>query len=59
MGPKPKRLAAIDNGGWDAMMWGSMLYDRPGHPGPGFDRLEGYVFCAKLYGRSPKLESPP
>lgn len=29
--------------------------DRLGHLGPGFDRLEGYVFYAALYRRSPAL----
>ena len=29
--------------------------DALGHLGPGFDRLEGYVFYATLYGRSPEL----
>ncbi|MDF1862785.1 MAG: hypothetical protein P1U87_21390 [Verrucomicrobiales bacterium] len=29
--------------------------DELGHLGPGFDRLEGYVFYATLYGRSPEL----
>ena len=32
----------------------SMWRDRLGHLGPGFDRLEGYVFYATLYGRSPE-----
>jgi hypothetical protein len=29
--------------------------DRIGHLGPGFGNLEGYVFYATLYGRSPEL----
>lgn len=29
--------------------------DQLGHLGPGFDRLEGYVFYATVYGRSPEL----
>ncbi|MEM1296561.1 MAG: hypothetical protein AAGH89_14430 [Verrucomicrobiota bacterium] len=29
--------------------------DELGHLGPGFDRLEGYVFYATLYARSPEL----
>lgn len=29
--------------------------DALGHLGPGLDRLEGYVFYATLYGRSPEL----
>ena len=33
----------------------SMWRDMIGHLGPGFDRLEGYVFYATLYGRSPEL----
>ena len=33
----------------------SMWRDRLGHLGPGFDRLEGYVFYAAMYGRSPEL----
>jgi len=32
-------------------LWG----DRTGHLGPGFDRLEGYVFYATIYARSPEL----
>jgi hypothetical protein len=32
----------------------SLWQDRLGHLGPGFDRLEGYVFYATLYGRSPE-----
>jgi hypothetical protein len=38
-------------GGKDRSLWS----DRLGHLGPGFDRLEGYVFYATLYGRSPEL----
>lgn len=33
--------------------------DELGHLGPGFDRLEGYVFYATLYGRSPVLIEEP
>lgn len=33
----------------------SLWRDRLGHLGPGFERLEGYVFYATLYGRSPEL----
>ena len=33
----------------------SLWRDRLGHLGPGFDRLEGYVFYATIYGRSPEL----
>ena len=33
----------------------SLWRDRIGHLGPGFDVLEGYVFYATLYGRSPEL----
>jgi hypothetical protein len=33
----------------------SLWRDPLGHLGPGFDRLEGYVFFATLYGRSPEL----
>ena len=33
----------------------SLWRDPLGHLGPGFDRLEGYVFYATLYGRSPEL----
>lgn len=29
--------------------------DQLGHLGPGFERLEGYVFYATLYGKSPEL----
>ena len=38
-------------GGKDRSLW----RDKLGHLGPGFDRLEGYVFYATLYGRSPEL----
>ncbi len=38
-------------GGKERSLW----RDRLGHLGPGFDRLEGYVFYATLYGRSPEL----
>ncbi len=33
----------------------SLWRDQLGHLGPGFDRLEGYVFYAAVYGRSPEL----
>ncbi|MGB0599353.1 MAG: hypothetical protein ACPGLY_21930 [Rubripirellula sp.] len=33
----------------------SLWRDRLGHLGPGFERLEGYVFYATLYGKSPEL----
>ncbi len=33
----------------------SLWRDRLGHLGPGFERLEGYVFYATIYGRSPAL----
>ncbi|MHC4435002.1 MAG: hypothetical protein ACYTBS_24455 [Planctomycetota bacterium] len=33
----------------------SLWRDRLGHLGPGFDRLEGYVFYATIYARSPEL----
>ncbi|MEX2214318.1 MAG: hypothetical protein WD768_09340 [Phycisphaeraceae bacterium] len=32
----------------------SLWRDQIGHLGPGFERLEGYVFFATLYGRSPE-----
>jgi len=32
----------------------SLERDQLGHLGPGFDRLEGYVFDATLYGKSPE-----
>ncbi len=35
----------------------SLWRDRLGHLGPGLGRLEGYVFYATLYGRSPELIS--
>lgn len=33
----------------------SLWRDRLGHPGPGFGQLEGYVFYATLYDKSPEL----
>jgi hypothetical protein len=33
----------------------SLWRDRIGHIGEGFDQLEGYVFYATLYGKSPEL----
>jgi len=33
----------------------SLWRDQLGHIGPGFERLEGYVFYATIYGRSPEL----
>lgn len=38
-------------GGKERSLWRDPL----GHLGPGFERLEGYVFYATLYGRSPEL----
>ncbi len=38
-------------GGKERSLWRDQL----GHLGPGFDRLEGYVFYATVYGRSPEL----
>jgi len=38
-------------GGKERSLW----RDRLGHLGPGFERLEGYVFYATIYGRSPEL----
>ena len=32
----------------------SLWRDELGHLGPGFERLEGYVFYATLYGQSPE-----
>ncbi|MDB4385621.1 hypothetical protein N9Z12_06210 [Opitutaceae bacterium] len=37
----------------------SIWNDQRGHLGPGFDRLEGYVFYATIYGKSPELISEP
>lgn len=37
----------------------SLWRDRLGHLGPGFERLEGYVFYATLYGKSPELIKQP
>ncbi len=37
-------------GGKERSLWS----DRLGHLGPGFNRLEGYVFYATLYGKSPE-----
>lgn len=37
----------------------SLWRDHLGHLGPGFDRLEGYVFYATIYGRSPELIKKP
>ena len=42
-------------GGKERSIW----KDKIGHLGPGFDRLEGYVFYATLYGKSPELISEP
>ncbi len=33
----------------------SLWRDQLGHLGPGFERLEGYVFYATVYGKSPEL----
>lgn len=38
-------------GGKERSLWKDQL----GHLGPGFDRLEGYVFYSTIYGRSPEL----
>lgn len=38
-------------GGKEKSLWRDTL----GHLGPGFERLEGYVFYATIYGRSPEL----
>lgn len=37
----------------------SLWRDQLGHLGPGFDRLEGYVFYATIYRRSPELINDP
>ena len=37
-------------GGKERSLWKDQL----GHLGPGFDRLEGYVFYSTIYGRSPE-----
>lgn len=42
-------------GGKERSIWA----DKIGHLSPGFDRLEGYVFYATLYGKSPELISAP
>ena len=42
-------------GGKERSLWRDQL----GHLGPGFDRLEGYVFYATIYGRSPELIKDP
>ena len=42
-------------GGKERSIW----RDKTGHLGPGFDRLEGYVFYAALYGKSPELITQP
>ncbi|MBD55253.1 MAG: hypothetical protein CMM05_09305 [Rhodopirellula sp.] len=42
-------------GGKERSIWA----DKIGHISPGFDRLEGYVFYATLYGKSPELISEP
>ena len=42
-------------GGKERSIW----RDQIGHLGPGFDRLEGYVFYATLYGKSPELIAEP
>lgn len=38
-------------GGKERSLWRDQL----GHLGPGFGRLEGYVFYASIYGKSPEL----
>ena len=42
-------------GGKERSIWA----DKIGHISPGFGRLEGYVFYATLYGKSPELISAP
>jgi len=42
-------------GGKEPSIWA----DKIGHLGPGFDRLEGYVLYATLYGKSPEIISAP
>ena len=42
-------------GGKERSIW----RDQRGHLAKGFDRLEGYVFYATLYGKSPGLISTP
>lgn len=42
-------------GGKERSLW----RDHLGHLGPGFDRLEGYVFYATIYGKSPELIETP
>lgn len=42
-------------GGKERSLW----RDHLGHLGPGFERLEGYVFYATIYGKSPELISEP
>lgn len=37
----------------------SLWRDRLGHLGPGLENLEGYVFYATIYGRSPELIDSP
>lgn len=37
----------------------SLWKDELGHLGPGFERLEGYVFYATIYGKSPALIENP
>ena len=37
----------------------SLWRDQLGHLGPGFEWLEGYVFYATLYGKSPELIETP
>jgi hypothetical protein len=37
----------------------SLWTDQLGHIGPGFDRLEGYVFYSTIYGRSAELIEEP
>jgi hypothetical protein len=42
-------------GGKERSIW----KDKIGHLAPDFERLEGYVFYATLYGKSPELISAP
>ena len=51
-----KKLPGVEGihkviGGKERSLWRDQL----GHLGPGFDRLEGYVFYATLYRKSPEL----
>lgn len=57
-----RRPGLIDTFGtidYPSLSYFSIWNDQRGHLGPGFDRLEGYVFYATLYGKSPELISAP